>query len=909
MRNQPVANASSPPAATGQTWALVVGVSQYQNVTPLRFASADAEAFYQYLLSPASGSVPVSNIQLLLNEKATLGQIDRALGNLLDMVKPNDRVFLYFSGHGDQESKTIAQRGFLLTYNASAGNYNSTAFPVIYLKDYVMTLSTKNKAQVFLFLDACRSGKLAGTEIGGVQLVGQQLIEQVSNEVKFMACQANELSLEGYQWGGGRGLFSYHLIRGMQGLADADKDKTITLRELERYIEDHVTPEAAPNRQNPLLIAADKSIPLLKVDEPTLAAIQKNLPPPAFVAVQGKGFSETALNAASPEVRDWHSSFQKAIAQKQLIDLPNSAENYFKKLLAIPALADLHPFIKREFAAALMEESTQFFNAFLKNQQATYTNDDFRKNTKYLERASEILGKSHHLYPNLRAQIAYYNGLAIRPTNANEALIEFRRSIALDSAFSPAYNDLGVLLYRKKAYQEAQTVLEKGLIYAPSWSFLQLNYGMVLAAQQQWAAAETAYKKTIELAPDNAVVFKNYGNLLVQQNRMIEAEVAYKKSIGLDTNDPETYNNYGMLLNTEKRYTEAEEWYKKALEIQPNNAQVHSNYGIVLTVQNRLVEAEVAFQKSIQINPKDAQVYFNYGILLATQNRPIEAENNYKKSINLNPSDATVYNSYGVLLAAQNRFAEAEIAYKKYIELNPKNALVYGNYGNLLARQNRRQEAEVAYKKAIELNPEDANVHKNYGILLKNLNRLAEAEVAYKKAIQLHFDDADLYRNYGMLLSLLKRPDEAEIAYKKSIDLSPNDAYVFNSYGILLAAKSRWKEAEEAYQKAIAIDSTLGLVYSNYANLLARQERAEDAEKAYQKASSLITDDANLYNNYGYFLEIQNRDDEATKIYEKSIEVKNNNPNVDYYSCLYQSPPKSPNRGLRMATKSIGERI
>ncbi len=122
------------PKDTGQTWALIVGVSQYQFINSLRFASDDAFAFYNYLLSPAGGSIPQVNIQFLTNEKATLGQLDRALGNLLDFVKPNDRVFLYFAGRRIKNPKTIAQRGFLLTNDTFSSNYNSTAFPVIYLK-------------------------------------------------------------------------------------------------------------------------------------------------------------------------------------------------------------------------------------------------------------------------------------------------------------------------------------------------------------------------------------------------------------------------------------------------------------------------------------------------------------------------------------------------------------------------------------------------------------------------------------------------------------------------------------------------------------------------------------------------------------------------------------------------------
>ncbi|MBK7305024.1 MAG: hypothetical protein IPI90_17740 [Saprospiraceae bacterium] len=46
---------------------------------------------------------------------------------------------------------------------------------------------------------------------------------------KILSCQPNEFSLEGEQWGGGRGVFSYHLVDGLFGLADRNNDGLITL--------------------------------------------------------------------------------------------------------------------------------------------------------------------------------------------------------------------------------------------------------------------------------------------------------------------------------------------------------------------------------------------------------------------------------------------------------------------------------------------------------------------------------------------------------------------------------------------------------------------------------------------------------------------------------------------------------
>ncbi|MBK8956484.1 MAG: hypothetical protein IPM34_13150 [Saprospiraceae bacterium] len=125
------------------------------------------------------------------------------------------------------------------------------AFQVHMLQEVITTLSTKNKSKVLIIADACRSGKLAGHAVDGSQTTNANLARQFSNEVKILSCQPNEFSIEGEQWGGGRGVFSYHLINAMYGLADHNADNWLTLNEIGRYLDDRIPVEASPLSQNP----------------------------------------------------------------------------------------------------------------------------------------------------------------------------------------------------------------------------------------------------------------------------------------------------------------------------------------------------------------------------------------------------------------------------------------------------------------------------------------------------------------------------------------------------------------------------------------------------------------------------------------------------------------------------------
>ncbi|MCF8243527.1 MAG: caspase family protein [Saprospiraceae bacterium] len=53
---------------------------------------------------------------------------------LVSESKENDIAVLYFSGHGDVETKTRANLGFLLSWDSPSNSYMARAFSVYYLQ-------------------------------------------------------------------------------------------------------------------------------------------------------------------------------------------------------------------------------------------------------------------------------------------------------------------------------------------------------------------------------------------------------------------------------------------------------------------------------------------------------------------------------------------------------------------------------------------------------------------------------------------------------------------------------------------------------------------------------------------------------------------------------------------------------
>ena len=484
----------NPQSLTGKTYAVVTGISDYQDpgIPDLKYAVKDAEAFANYLRSQAGGSLNQDQLKILLNQQATLGQFASALDWLLEVCKPGDRAIIYFSGHGDVERKTITQPGFLLCWDAPARVYMSGgAFGLAYLEEVINTLSSLNNVKVVMVADACHSGKLSGSQIGGVQATAANLARQYSNEIKILSCQPNEFSLEGEQWGGGRGVFSYHLVDGMIGLADRNADGNLSLNEIDRYLEDKVTPEAAPQSQIPVIIG-NKADVLARVDPESLSALQKRKEGEtvAFVKTESRGLEEQILSRLDTLVKLKYEKFKLKLEEKKFLSpVGDCADHYYLQLENDSSLQPLHGVMKRNYAAALQDDAQQVLNRFLRSElmelglSKKTAIQKYSAYPAYLERAAELLGEKHYMYPQLMARKYFFEGYLSILSNKNKdeavgrtAISNFLKALEYQSDMPHIYWAMNFAYgYNLLKADSAEYFTEKAVSLAPSWQLPYAN--------------------------------------------------------------------------------------------------------------------------------------------------------------------------------------------------------------------------------------------------------------------------------------------------------------------------------------------------------------------------------------------------------------------------------------------------
>jgi hypothetical protein len=150
----------------GEKWALVVGISKFQDrhLPRLNFASKDAKDFSSLLLDPGVGRFKASNVHALTEGQVTAKELKIELNWLARSAQPDDLVVIFLSSHGTPRNRDTAEVNYIATSDTETepeDNLFATAFPMVEISDVVRT---RIKAQrTVILLDTCHSGAAVGS--------------------------------------------------------------------------------------------------------------------------------------------------------------------------------------------------------------------------------------------------------------------------------------------------------------------------------------------------------------------------------------------------------------------------------------------------------------------------------------------------------------------------------------------------------------------------------------------------------------------------------------------------------------------------------------------------------------------------------------------------------------------------
>jgi hypothetical protein len=237
--------------------AIIIGIQDYRRVPKAEFASNDARAFYDYAVRGLG--VRPENIKLLLDQEADDVEILGAFRNWLPLKarKGQTDVYVFFSGHGlpSDDGSNL----YMLPYGVDKQFLDRTA---IKQSELIASLQAVSPRSVTMFMDACYSGQ---SRTGETLLASARPISIQSKASSYPA-NFNVISASAPDQLASsspdlkHGMFSYFLMKGMEGEADENKDGNITMAEMQSYLKEYVGKKAMSlNRTQVPQLTGDQS--------------------------------------------------------------------------------------------------------------------------------------------------------------------------------------------------------------------------------------------------------------------------------------------------------------------------------------------------------------------------------------------------------------------------------------------------------------------------------------------------------------------------------------------------------------------------------------------------------------------------------------------------------------------------
>jgi len=237
-------------------YAVVVGIEQYRQKLPKAdFAAHDAEVMSEYFTKVLG--IPEENIALLLDTHAARTDLVKYMEKWLpNRVENGDSVFIYFSGHGAPNPKT--GEAYMVPYDGDPSYIDTTGYPLKRLYEQLGNLPAK---EVIVMLDSCFSGAGGRSVIAkGMRPMGLSVETPVLAKGKTVVLAASSGDQVSSTYDAkGHGLFTYFVLKGLQGEADQNKDGSVDLQEVFDYIRPQVERVARReynNEQTPQLLGS-----------------------------------------------------------------------------------------------------------------------------------------------------------------------------------------------------------------------------------------------------------------------------------------------------------------------------------------------------------------------------------------------------------------------------------------------------------------------------------------------------------------------------------------------------------------------------------------------------------------------------------------------------------------------------
>lgn len=222
----------------GETWALLIGIENYERLDVLKYPSEDVDTLEKVYRT--HGGVDPSRILKITDgsgNRPTASALPSQIRAFLRRPRKGDRLVVFFSGHGLLDEATGA--GYLAASDCDPSRGETIARTAVAIDDLLAWMGQSGASQKILMLDACHSGAFDGRKL-------RKTLGDAQGVVTLASCGNDQGSIEDDATR--HGMFTNWLVEALSGAADADLDGRITSLELAHWLD---KASSGQTKQNP----------------------------------------------------------------------------------------------------------------------------------------------------------------------------------------------------------------------------------------------------------------------------------------------------------------------------------------------------------------------------------------------------------------------------------------------------------------------------------------------------------------------------------------------------------------------------------------------------------------------------------------------------------------------------------
>ncbi len=403
----------------------------------------------------------------------------------------------------------------------------------------------------------------------------------------------------------------------------------------------------------------------------------------------------------------------------------------------------------------------------------------------------------------------------------DQALFSYQKALEIDPRYADAYNNLGVLYYKKGRYGEAIEELKKAIEITPDYpgarfmeksiselerevekrpDDIRAHWELAFRYQKRGypGLATLEFREVIRINPRIAEAHYQLGRYYLSIGQEEKTIIEYEEALALKSKKEKKIRdtlytlcrNRGIIYYQQEEYQKALELLKKALEIKEEKEIAE----LVVKAQREL--------KRYKRRPPDASSYLKYGITYYKYGQYPFAIKELTKAIDLDPKLVDAHTCLGLAYMEVREDQKAMYEFKEAIRLDPNSSQAHLGLGNWYRLYGLYDEAMIELKKATKLDPlcEDA-----YYIMALAYKEKGIQEQMVKTLARQYLEEGESYHRQGLASTAYLKAERAlSLADKDSQIASRARSIMDRTKGVRAREIAEEKRKRERYLEALA---------------------------------------------------------------------------------------------------------